>query len=167
MHRPAWLASFVLALLAAGASGADESPQSSTVIGALNQRLAQGSAALEAGRYEEGVRLSLEGLDDIASRRDLAAGHANLCAGYAALKRFDAALPHCNRSIELDGNNWRAFNNRAAVFVGLQQFDLAMTDVNTGLAMAPDSPILRKSAEVVKEHRDAARRDKRRRPVRA
>lgn len=153
--------------LAAQAGAADDSPQSVTVIGAPNQKLASGSAALEAGRYAEGVRLTLEGLDDVASPRDQAAGHANVCAGYAALKRWQEALPHCNRSLELDRGNWRAFNNRAAVYVGLGMYELALTDVNAGLALAPDSPTLRKSLEVVNEHRAAQKRDRRRRPVRA
>ncbi len=69
--------------------------------------------------------------------RDQAAGHSNVCAGYAALKRWEEALLHCNQALELDRTNWRTYNNRAAVFVGLKHFDLAMTDVNAGLALAP------------------------------
>jgi hypothetical protein len=41
------------------------------------------------------------------------------------------------------------------VFVGLKQFDLAMTDVNTGLEIAPQSGTLQKSREVV--HRTSQR----------
>jgi len=149
------------------ARAVDDSPQSVTVLGAPNQRLASGSVALQAGRYEEGIRLSLAGLEDVASRQDQAAGHANICAGYAALKRWDEALPHCNRSLDLDRGNWRAFNNRAAVYVGLRKYDLALADVSAGLGLAPDSRILRKSLEVVNEHRAAEKRDRRRRPVRA
>ena len=149
------------------AGAADDSPQSITVLGAPNQALASGSAALEAGRYEEGIRLSLAGLEEVASFRDQAAGHANVCAGYAALRRWRDALPHCNRSLELDRGNWRAFNNRAAVYVGLGMLDLALTDVQAGLDLAPDSRILKKSLEVVNEHRAAEKRDRRRRPVRA
>lgn len=171
MHRPATRPALFALVLAAqfsvDAPAMDDSPQSITVLGAPNQRLASGSAALEAGRFEEGIRLSLAGLDDVASTHDQAAGHANVCAGYAALKRWNEALPHCNRSLELDRGNWRAFNNRAAVYVGLKLLDLAQTDVDAGLALAPDSRILRKTREVVKEHRAAEKRDRRKRPVRA
>jgi len=166
MHRRARLALFALTF-AFGARAMDDSPQSITVLGAPNQGLASGSTALEAGRYEEGIRLSLAGLEDVASRKDQAAGHANICAGYAALKRWNEALPHCNRSLDLDRGNWRAFNNRAAVYVGLRMFDLALSDVGAGLELAPDSKILHKSLEVVNEHRAAEKRDRRRRPVRA
>src|SRR5215216_1500665 len=113
MHRPAArlaLSAFVLvAPVCRDARAVDDSPQSVTVLGAPNQRLASGSAALEAGRYREGIRLSLAGLEDVASPRDQAAGHANVCAGYAALKLWSDALPHCNRSLDLDRGNWRAF----------------------------------------------------------
>jgi tetratricopeptide (TPR) repeat protein len=168
MFRPAaWLALFASTLAAAGAPAADSGPQSITVLGALNPQLSQGSVALQAGRFEEGIRLSLAGLDTLATRRDEAAGHSNVCAGYAALKRWHEALPHCNRSLELDRSNWRAWNNRAAVFVGLKLFDAAIADVHTGLGLAPDSDVLRKSLEVVLEHRAAEGRDRRRRPTRA
>jgi tetratricopeptide (TPR) repeat protein len=167
MHARAARLAMFFATFACSAGAADNSPQSITVLGAPNQNLASGSVALTAGRYQEGIRLSLAGLEDVASRWDQAAGHANVCAGYAALKRWHEALPHCNRSLDLDRTNWRAFNNRAAVYVGLEMFDLAMTDVNSGLELAPDSKTLHKSLEVVKEHRDAERRDRRRRPVRA
>jgi tetratricopeptide (TPR) repeat protein len=164
--RAARLAMF-FSTFACAASAVDDSPQSITVLGAPNQNLASGSVALAAGRYQDGIRMSLAGLEEVASFKDQAAGHANVCAGYAALKRWHEALPHCNRSLELDRTNWRAFNNRAAVYVGLGMLELAMTDVNAGLELAPDSRVLHKSLEVVKEHRDAERRDRRRRPVRA
>ena len=60
-----------------------------------------------------------------------------------------------------------AYNNRAAVFVGLKMFDLAMTDVNAGLEIAPHSETLRKSREVVIQHDKAARRERWRKPNKA
>jgi len=168
MHRPGpWLALFTGALFAAAASAADDLPHSSTVIGPTNPLLTDGTAALEAGRYEEGVRLTLAGLDRPNNSRDAAAGHSNICAGYAALKRWHDALTHCNRALELDRNNWRTFNNRAAVFVGLKMYDLAVTDVNAGLELAPTSRTLHKCQQIVNEHRRAAERDRRRRSTKA
>jgi tetratricopeptide (TPR) repeat protein len=161
---------FVCALLGAqSAIAADPVPasHSATVIGAMNPLLAEGSAALERGDFEEGIRLTLAGLEAPASGRDQAAGHSNVCAGYAALKRWPEALDHCNRALELDSGNWRTYNNRAAVFVGLKRFDLAMTDVNAGLEIAPDSATLHKSREVVREHDNAAKRERWRKPNKA
>ena len=158
------------AVLGAGGAMADEalSPaQSATVIGPTNALLAQGTDALEMKHYEEGVRLTLAGLEQPATDQDKAAGHSNVCAGYAALKRWEEALVHCNKALELDRTNWRTFNNRAAVFVGLKQYDLAMTDVNAGLELAPQSGTLQKSREVVIQHRNAAIRERWRKPNKA
>jgi len=171
MQRNAPWATWILgALLAAGRVSAVEplsAAQSATVIGPLNTLLSEGSDALEMGRYEEGVRLSLAGLNQPNTPHDQAAGHSNICAGYAALQRWEEALEHCNQALEIDRTNWRTFNNRAAVFVGLKKFDLAMTDVNAGLELAPDSKILRKSREVVIQHRNAATRERWRKPNKA
>jgi len=149
------------------AQGALSPAQSATVIGPTNPQLTEGTEALEMGHYEEGVRLTLAGLEQPASQSDQAAGHSNVCAGYAALKRWDEALVHCNKALELDRTNWRTYNNRAAVFVGLKQFDLAMTDVNAGLELAPQSGTLQKSREVVIQHRNAANRERWRKPNKA
>src|SRR5262245_36978066 len=134
MKRLAVLSLLALLVLGPGAALA----QTATILGNTNQQLADGSAALASGRYEEGIRLSLAGLEVPNNTADEAAAHSNICAGYAALKRWSKALPHCNRSIELDRGNWRTFNNRAAVFVGLKLYELAITDVNTGLTIAPN-----------------------------
>jgi tetratricopeptide (TPR) repeat protein len=142
-------------------------PHSATIIGPTNPLLTAGTEALEMRRYDEGVRLTLAGLEQPNTVRDQAAGHSNVCAGYAALKRWEEALVHCNKALELDRSNWRTFNNRAAVFVGLKQFDLAMTDVNAGLALAPQSATLQKSREVVMQHHNAANRERWRKPNKA
>jgi tetratricopeptide (TPR) repeat protein len=171
MQRPvSWSAVLSGALLAFGTAFAGEtlSPaQSATVIGPLNPLLTDGTAALEAGHYEEGVRLTLAGLEQPNSAKDQAAAHSNICAGYVALKRFDEALEHCNRALELDSTNWRTYNNRAAVFVGMGKLDLAMTDVNAGLELAPDSETLHKSKQVVIQHHNAAGRERWRKPNKA
>ena len=149
------------------ASDALQANHSATVIGSMNPLLTEGSEAMERGQFEEGLRLTLAGLEQPASSHDLAAGHSNVCAGYAALKRFGEALDHCNRALELDKSNWRTYNNRAAVFVGLKMYDLAMTDVNAGLEIAPNSATLKKSREVVTQHHNAAKRERWRRPNKA
>ena len=157
-----------LMVMAAGASADPLSPaQSATVIGPNNQLLTDGSVALEAGKFEVGVRLTLAGLDQPNNSHDQASGHSNVCAGYAAMKRWREALEHCNRALALDAGNWRTYNNRAAVFTGLKQFELAIADVNKGLELAPDSWTLHKSLEVVNQHREAAARDRWRRPNKA
>src|SRR6516162_3695163 len=120
------------AAAAAPASSADK-PISSTVIGPTNVPLADGAAALEEGRADDGIRLTLEGLKLPGPPRDMAAGHANLCAGYVLLHRWYEALAHCNSAIALDAGNWRAYNNRAAVFDARGLYDQAISDIQMGL----------------------------------
>jgi tetratricopeptide (TPR) repeat protein len=163
--RIAVLASASLAV-GAHAAGVSESATSATVLGPSNELLAEGARALEEGRTEEGVRLTSEGLRRPNHPQDEAAGHSNLCAGYVMLRRWDEALEHCNRSLEIDDDNWRTYNNRAAVYVGKGLFDLAIADVESGLAIAPESSTLKRSLRIVHEHK-RVHTEKRRTTVKA
>ena len=124
---------------------------SGTVLGGGNTYLADGSLALQEGRIEEGIRLTLEGLKIETDAREAAAAHSNLCGGYALQRDWAAALEHCNAAIELDPTNWKPYNNRAAAHAGLGQYDLALVDLHTGLTLDPHSSTLQKSLAVV-EH---------------
>lgn len=160
---PAAVAVLILATTAAAAVAAPAADRSTstTVIGSINPELAQGATALQEGHADEGVRLTLDGLKWPANQHDRAAAHANLCAGYALLGRMDEALDHCNISIALDQTNWRAFNNRAAVYVAKGLYEQALHDVHTGLALAPDSAMLKQSLRIANENkRITARRSR-------
>ena len=136
----------------AAVHGAQQS-QSSTIIGPSNPQLAAGATALDSGRIQEGIELTLDGLRTPSSTSDRAAGHSNLCAGYAMLKQWDLALQHCNTSLQLDKYNWRTFNNRAAVYSGKGQYDLAVKDIRAGLEIAPRSTTLRESLRIVQQNK--------------
>lgn len=150
------LALALFTLAANSAVPAVEPAQSATVLGPSNALLAEGAEALEAGRIEEGIAKTLEGLSGPASPRDTAAGYCNLCAGYAALKRWDEALRHCNTSLELDPTNWRTYNNRAAIHAGRGEFELALRDLESGFAIAPASVTLKRSLQIVEANRRLA-----------
>jgi tetratricopeptide (TPR) repeat protein len=162
----ALLPTLLLATAGAAAWATDETARSSTVIGPSNVQLADGAVALEDGRYVEGIRLTLDGLRGPASTRDQAAGHSNLCAGYAALRRWDEALPHCEQALQLDPVNWRSFNNRAAIHVARGQYDDALADLRRGLELAPQSETLQKSLQIALAHKKA-HEQRRRSAVRA
>jgi tetratricopeptide (TPR) repeat protein len=125
---------------------------SKTVIGRGNSLLADGAAALEAGRVEEGVRLTLEGLKVATTVQENAAGHSNACAGYVLLKQWTEALAQCNAALELDKSNWRTYNNRAAIYVEKGLYDLAMRDLEAGLALAPGAPTLCESLRILQRN---------------
>ncbi len=140
------------ATAAAAPSPNPNAASSTTVIGA-SALLSDGASALQAGRAEEGLRLTLAGLTEPLSTRELAAGHANACAALVMLSQWEEALNHCNQSIQLDGSNWRAYNNRAAVYVAKGLYDLAIHDIETGLSLAPNSHTLRESMRVTRRNK--------------
>lgn len=127
--------------------------QSATILGPRNPQLAAGATALDEGRIEEGIRLTLAGLEMPAEPRDRAAGHSNLCAGYALLKQWDEALEQCNAALAIDRSNWRTFNNRAAVYVGKGLYDLALADLRAGLELSPNSRTLLESLRIVQQNK--------------
>ena len=153
MGRLARVAALIAAAFTANAAAGAEPAQSATVMGPSNAQLADGATALEQGRVEDGIRLTLEGLQVPSGKQDQAAGYSNLCAGYAMLQKWDEALQHCNAAIELDSNNWRSFNNRAAVYAGKGQYDKAVDDIRAGLRLAPNSRTLNESLRIIEENR--------------
>ncbi|MGH8139343.1 MAG: hypothetical protein ACREVV_14310 [Steroidobacteraceae bacterium] len=157
MRNPPRLRHFALGLLIAAnwtaLACADERDGSRTVLGTSNTLLADGASALQAGRAEEGVRLTLEGLKVADNLSDSAAGHSNACAGYALLKQWDAALVQCNAALDLDRSNWRIYNNRAAIYVAKGLYELAMSDLNAGLRLAPRSATLLESVRIAEKNR--------------
>ena len=60
--------------------------------------LSDGAAAMMSGDWERGVQLTQMGLSSALSQTDRAAAYANLCAGYAALKKYQRALENCDQS---------------------------------------------------------------------
>ena len=159
MSTPLHVRLFALGLLAAAATWtcpsarSAEQPGSKTVIGQTNSLLADGAAALQAGHIEEGVRLTLEGLKVAVTARENAAGHSNACAGYVLLKQWAEALAQCNAALELDTSNWRTYNNRAAIYVEQGLYELAMRDLEAGLALAPGAPTLHESVRILERNK--------------
>ena len=66
--------------------------QSKTVLGVTNEYLAAGAEALRLKDYDEGIRLTLLGLDRPTSPRDRSAALSNLCAAHAAKQEPDIAI---------------------------------------------------------------------------
>ncbi|MEM8817537.1 MAG: tetratricopeptide repeat protein [Pseudomonadota bacterium] len=130
----------LLASLSAPGVLADDTPR--TVIGPVNVDLADGAAALRAGDGKEGLRLTLRGLEMATSERDRHAAWANLCAAYLILGQADDALAYCNRVLEADSGNWRAYNNRAIVYIQTERYAEAAEDIRRAEAIRPNSATL-------------------------
>lgn len=137
-HIGFWVVLFAVALLLT-CSGLAAQEESRTVIGPRNVFLSDGADALVAGDGEEGVRLTVRGLELAQGLRERKIGHANLCAGYVMIGEPGKALAHCNWVLERDPNHWRTYNNRALVYLQLERFEESEADIARGQALSPGS----------------------------
>ncbi len=114
-----------------------------TVIGPTNPNLKYGADALLAGDADEGVRLTLIGLKFASGTRDRQTAKSNLCAGYLMLREYDTALEYCDAVLAENDQHWRAYSNRALVYVKIGRFEDAEQDLQRGEAIRPSSRTLK------------------------
>jgi tetratricopeptide (TPR) repeat protein len=145
------LATAIVAALPSLALAETPTSSSNTVIGP-NVMLSDGAEALMRGDWERGVQLTQLGLSFAISQQDRASGLANLCAGFAALKQYQRALEHCDKSIEIVSDNWRTWQNRAAANLGLGKIEDSLRDIQRGLQINPDSDSLQKTLAIARDH---------------
>jgi tetratricopeptide (TPR) repeat protein len=135
-----------LPLTTAFAQNADRmNPQTNamTTIGQRNPPLYEGAQALLAGRDEDGVRMTLEGLKLAQGKREEEAALSNLCAGYIRLRQFETAMDYCNRLLERNSKSWRGFNNRAVIYLELKEYEKADQDLKRAEAINPGAHTLK------------------------
>lgn len=130
-------------LLLVAAAGAGSAEETKTVVGPSNIDLSDGADALQSGDAEEGVRLTLRGLPQVSGPRDRHAAWANLCAGYVMLEKLDEALGWCNKVIAEDDGNWRAYNNRALIYIARGQYEEAADDIARAEVISPNARTLK------------------------
>jgi tetratricopeptide (TPR) repeat protein len=122
---------------------ADPEADSKTVLGPRNLYLYDGANALMAGNAQEGVPLTLKGLEVALGPREKKVAHSNLCAGFLLLGQAETALEHCNWVLERDPYHWRSYNNRAIVYLRLQRFEESEADIKKGQELNPRSENLK------------------------
>lgn len=146
------LATCLIAGPALGQSG-DVGSQKVVVIGA-NTYLFAGAAAIRAGQYDDGIRLTELGLkQDQPDQRNRAAGLANLCAAYVSKDEPDTAIPHCTESIRLNDQNWRAYSNRSHAYVLKGMYEEAARDNEAAAAINPDADHVVMIRGLINEHK--------------
>jgi tetratricopeptide (TPR) repeat protein len=117
--------------------------ESKTVIGPSNPALHDGAQALLAGDATEGVRLTLLGLRQATDASQRETARSNLCAGYSMLEQYLVALDYCNEVLQTNARNWRALSNRALIYVKLERFAEADSDLLRGEAISPEARTLK------------------------
>ncbi len=108
-------------------------------IGQRNPPLYDGAQALLAGDDEQGIRLTLEGLDLAQGAREEEAALSNLCAGYIRQRQLDTAMKYCNTLLERNSNHWRGYNNRAVIYLELKEYEKADQDLKRAESINPDA----------------------------
>lgn len=126
-----------------GADRIDRPQEATTIIGPRNVPLYDGAQALLAGDDEEGVRLTLEGLQIAHGRREEEAALSNLCAGYIKLGNYEEALKYCDILLTRNDKNWRGYNNRAVIYIMTKQYDKANADLLKGEELNPSANTLK------------------------
>ena len=157
MLRCTWIAVAGVALLSGPAGHAEDA--ATTIIG-VNPRLSEGAYALEFGNYNEGVRLTLEGLRTSVRPDDRVGALSNLCAGYVGLQDYEAALRYCNRALRMDEKNWHAYNNRSLAYLGLGNTAAAQRDLERGLEINPQARTLKEVELRVEAAKQAAAKER-------
>jgi len=157
MLRRTWIAVAGVALLSGPAGHAEDA--ATTIIG-VNPRLSEGAYALEFGNYNEGVRLTLEGLRASVRPSDRVGALSNLCAGYVGLQDYEAALRYCNRALRMDEKNWHAYNNRSLAYLGLGNTAAAQRDLERGLEINPEARTLKEVELRVEAAKQAAAKER-------
>jgi len=117
--------------------------ESKTVIGPKNIFMYDGANALMAGDGEEGVRLTLLGLEHAQGSAEKRTAHSNLCAGFLLIGEAETALVHCNWVLERNSRHWRTYNNRALVYMRLERYAEAEEDIRKGQELRPNSKKLK------------------------
>ena len=119
-----------------------------------NTRLQDGASALMVGNAEDGVRLTLEGLNVARGTREKRSALSNLCAGYLMLELLDKALFYCNEALSFTENNWRAYNNRALIYVLQERFEEAEQDLQTCERIHPNARQTRMVRRILRDQID-------------
>ena len=152
-------------MMLASGPAVGQSSASQSVFGA-DPNLSDGALALRLGDFEEGIRLTLEGLRSPAgtahSIRTRSSAHNNLCAGYVMGGKFREALEHCNEALRLKPNNWHAYSNRAVLHALTGSLDKAAEDIAQGKRINADAKRLREAEEFLNLRRAARDRTVRR-----
>ena len=137
------LALSIVLLLASGTAAAGGGGSSleahKSVIGPRNPYLSDGADALVNGYIKKGIDLTEKGLEYAQGEYEHKAALSNLCAGYLMVNQPQKALQACNAVLEMDPKFWRAYNNRALVYLELARFEDSEADIQRGQELRPKS----------------------------
>lgn len=120
-------------------------------VGTSNVNISRGADALMAGRNEEGIRLTLRGLDEAISTKEKEVALSNLCAGYTNKGDFESALKYCDMVLEQNDQVWQAHNSKALIYIYTGQYEKAEESLRLGEAIEPDARTMKVARALYEE----------------
>lgn len=135
---------FVTALACAGASFTTPLSANSNHVIVLqpSELIQRGNSLIEAGELQEAKNYLERALKSGLTEQQTANAHNSLCVAFLKEEHWRKAMNHCDAAIELVSYNWRFFNNRGNIYLGLGQPELALREYNKGLKISPNAGTL-------------------------
>lgn len=150
MGRILW-AALAASLLTTPCRGDPEGSATTVTLG-VDEYLLAGADSIRAGQFDDGIRLTLIGLErGGVSARNRAAGLANLCSAYVSKNEPDKAIPYCNESLALNDANWRVFSARSQAYFIKGMYADAAKDNEAAAALAPSAAHVRMIKSLLNE----------------
>ena len=128
-----------LFFLAAGAYATEPN----YTLGHKNPDIAAGARALLAGRDEEGIQLTLKGLEAANDKKEEEIALSNLCAGDTNLGDYDTALRYCEIVEQRNDELWRVHASKALIYLHRKDYVKAEEALLRGEALNPGAHSLK------------------------
>ena len=114
--------------------------------------LKRGNAYIEQGEIQKAKKALSRALETKLTPGQRANAHNSLCVANIKEEEWDAAMRQCNAAIKINRANWRFYNNRGNVYLGLGQLDLALKNYQRGLRIAPKSKALATNVAILEDY---------------
>jgi len=105
----------------------------------------RGNEHIKVGQISDARQAYQRALKSNLTISQQANAHNGLCIADIREEIWEGAIGHCDKAIDLVPYNWRYYNNRGNVYLGLGRYQDAMKEYERGLQYAPKSKTIRKN----------------------
>lgn len=140
-----------IGLLFAGMGGAATAEMVEIIL-QPSDLIRRGNVYIEQGEIEKAKETLSKALDSKLTSRQRANAHNSLCVANIKEEEWGEAMRQCNAAIKISRVNWRFYNNRGNVYLGLGQLDLARENYQRGLRIAPKSRTLATNVAILEDY---------------
>lgn len=96
----------------------------------------EGGRLLHEGAFVRAAKVTEAALAFNLTRTDEWLARNILCIAYVRANAALLALDHCDKAVEMRGDSWHAYNNRANAELALARYDAAIADYEKALTLA-------------------------------